>query len=217
MENKVQIETYELLTSRLSKKILGRNGKSFASSIAINPKTKWKIQENNNLGNLYDFLWLRQPNCSPKNKTSIQKNLVDLFCGTGPMSLGVVEGGRALGIEVKPVLAIDFDKSSTLNYSFNFPECTVINDDISNLIDGEIGNKITAKEKKLISTIGKVDILIGGPPCQGHSDLNNHTRRNDPKNELIFKVVRFAEITTPDYVVIENVQGIRHDKNGVVK
>ena len=34
---------------------------------------------------------------------------------------------------------------------------------------------------------------------------------------MIFKVVRFAEITTPDYVVIENVQGIRHDKNGVVK
>ena len=59
-----------------------------------------------------------------------------------------------------------------------------------------------------------MDIVVAGPPCQGHSDLNNHTRRQDPKNQLVLRVVRFAEIFRPKYVLIENVQGIRHDRLG---
>jgi DNA (cytosine-5)-methyltransferase 1 len=214
MESNKSIESYEILPSKIKRKILRRDGTISVSSVPIiktDSSNKNEIPEN-----LFDYTWLRLSNWPLGNKKSETKNLVDLFCGTGPMSLGVIEGARALGIEVKPVFAIDFEKASTLNYSYNFPECNVINDDIGNLIDGTIGNKITIKEKKLLKEIGKVDILIGGPPCQGHSDLNNHTRRNDPKNDLIFKVIRFAELTHPDYIIIENVQGIKHDKNGVL-
>ena len=64
--------------------------------------------------------------------------------------------------------------------------------------------------------VGRVDILIGGPPCQGNSDLNNHTRRNDPRNLLYLRMIRCAELLSPKYILIENVPGVQHDKHNVV-
>jgi len=164
----------------------------------------------------YDRTWLNQKE-RPKgdyNRGTIK--MVDLFSGTGPMSLGVVEAGRATGIDVRPVFAIDFVKDAADNYKRNFPECRVENADINDFINGELGDFPSKEEQNLIAELGPIDMVIGGPPCQGHSDLNNHTRRNDPRNGLIFKVIRFVELTSPKYVFIENVQGIRHDKNNVL-
>ena len=50
-----------------------------------------------------------------------------------------------------------------------------------------------------------------------HSDLNNHTRRADPKNELYLRMARFAELVGPTHIVIENVPAVVHDKNKVVQ
>ena len=61
----------------------------------------------------FDKVWLMLKN-APTNTYTSQMNLVDLFCGTGPMTLGVVEAGRCLGINVVPKMAIDFKK---LTYS----------------------------------------------------------------------------------------------------
>lgn len=58
---------------------------------------------------------------------------------------------------------------------------------------------------------------MGGPPCQGHSDLNNHTRRADPRNALYLRMARFVEVVRPQHVLIENVPGVAHDKTGVVR
>jgi DNA (cytosine-5)-methyltransferase 1 len=61
-----------------------------------------------------------------------------------------------------------------------------------------------------------LDVLVGGPPCQGHSDLNNYTRRRDPKNELYMLMVRAAEVLQPAHLIVENVQGIKRDHTGVL-
>ena len=58
---------------------------------------------------------------------------------------------------------------------------------------------------------------MAGPPCQGHSNLNNHTRREDPRNALYLRAARAAEVLRPTLVVIENVPTVRHDKGGVVE
>jgi DNA (cytosine-5)-methyltransferase 1 len=58
--------------------------------------------------------------------------------------------------------------------------------------------------------------VMGGPPCQGHSNLNNHTRRQDPKNQLYARMARFAEVVGPDHVIIENVPGVKQDRGGVM-
>ena len=206
------IETYKAKGNKLIRRIELRNG-SFSESI-VNSSTKpvKTISPED-----YDIAWLK---CKERPKTPTWRNeirMVDLFSGTGPMTLGVVEAGRATETNVIPVFAIDFEKTAALNYAYNFPDCNVVNDDILKYVDGELGNPATEAEKNTLNMVGHIDMVIGGPPCQGHSDLNNHTRRNDPRNQLIFRVVRFVELTMPRYVVIENVQGIRHDKNHVLQ
>ena len=59
---------------------------------------------------------------------------------------------------------------------------------------------------------GAVDVLVGGPPCQGHSDFNNRTRHADDKNELYGSMVRAAEVLEPQHILIENVPGALNDK-----
>lgn len=202
------IETYTVDGQNFFKHILRRSGNVTTSFI---PACGNIIATPEN----YDKVWLgtaQKPICNTEKKLS----LVDLFCGTGPMTLGVVEAGRCLGIEIEPKLAIDFNADAVLNYKLNFPTANVIEGDITEYINGTFGDVLTLEEKNLLDGVGKVDCLIAGPPCQGHSDLNNHTRRDDPRNQLILSAIRFAEITNPEYVIIENVQGIRHDKRNIL-
>ena len=64
---------------------------------------------------------------------------------------------------------------------------------------------------------GDFDLLLAGPPCQGHSNLNNHTRRDDEKNELYLIVPAVAIAWNIPLVIIENVEGVIHDVSGVVQ
>ncbi|MGV1165764.1 DNA cytosine methyltransferase, partial [Enterococcus faecium] len=72
-------------------------------------------------------------------------------------------------------------------------------------VDGDLGAIETSAEKALLKRLGEVDVVLAGPPCQGHSDLNNHTRREDPRNQLYARAARFIELTLPDAFIIENV------------
>jgi len=64
---------------------------------------------------------------------------------------------------------------------------------------------------------GEIDLLLAGPPCQGHSNLNNHTRRDDPKNELYLQVPAMAVALKIPIVIIENVEGAIRDVGGVIQ
>ena len=206
-----EIEQYSYKDTFLIRQILMRDGSMSESKVATTSDWEETIRPED-----YDSEWLKSKDhpLAPKWKDEIR--MVDLFSGTGPMTLGVVEAGRATGRKIKPVFAVDFEKTASDNYKLNFPDCEVVNDDINNIIDGQLGEFPTKIEQDTLSKLGKIDMVIGGPPCQGHSDLNNHTRRDDPRNQLIFKVIRFVELFSPKYVIIENVQGIRHDKHNVL-
>lgn len=144
-------------------------------------------------------------------------SLVDLFCGAGGISLGVAEAISDSGKTLSIPLAVDFEPNAVNVYRHNFPYANVLVGDLSQIFStGEIECPITLDEKRLRDQVGKVDILVGGPPCQGHSDLNNYSRRNDPKNSLYFIMARAAKVLQPEIIFIENVLGARHDKNGVV-
>lgn len=199
-----RVERYETDGTFICRYILRRDGKETKSSLPFNGEQE------------FDEAWLRSKTPSIPESINSSLRLADLFCGTGPMSLGVTEAGRALGIDIIPTFAIDFEKSAAINYALNFPTCSVYNDDITKFINGDLGSSPTIEESNLLKQIGNIDFLIAGPPCQGHSDLNNHTRRSDPRNQLIFRAVRFIELFRPKYFVIENVQGIRHDKSDVL-
>ena len=82
--------------------------------------------------------------------------------------------------------------------------------DISVLLR-DCGDETSNEEKQLQATWTPLDFLIGGPPCQGHSNLNNKSRRMDERNLLALKMARAAEILEPRFVIVENVPTMAND------
>jgi DNA (cytosine-5)-methyltransferase 1 len=114
---------------------------------------------------------------------------IDLFCGAGGMSLGFEQAGFDV------ISAVDVDPVHAAVHSFNFPLCNTICDDISN-ISGNI-----------ISKGNQVDVVIGGPPCQGFSMIGKRDI-NDPRNDMLHQFVRMVNEIRPRYFVMENVAGL---------
>ena len=142
--------------------------------------------------------------------------VVDLFSGCGVMSLGIWEACRAVGARMVPIMALDFNQSALRVYEDNFPGVWTLAKPVEPVLDGVLGSPASTAERELVARLGKVDVLIGGPPCQGHSNLNNHTRREDPKNRLYDRMARLAELVEPTHIIIENVPAVLHDKGKVV-
>lgn len=161
----------------------------------------------------FDLSWLRLMEAPRLNFGGPTLRIADLFAGCGAMSLGAVEGCRSLNISVEVAFAAELDPVKAAVYSSNLYPILLSTGPLELQVDGEFGQPPTPRERELLRQLGTIDMLLGGPPCQGHSDLNNHTRRVDSRNQLVSRVARFAELFRPRYIVIENVQGIRHDRH----
>jgi DNA (cytosine-5)-methyltransferase 1 len=160
----------------------------------------------------FDLSWLKSKGRPAPAEGNNVLRVADLFSGCGGLSLGVEEAARALGIPVEFAFASDIYPPALEVFQANLKPAVVASEPIEQLIDGQLFARRTKIERELMEKVGRVDVLLAGPPCQGHSDLNNHTRREDPKNQLVVRVARFVELFEPRLVIIENVQGIRHDK-----
>ena len=180
------------------------------------PISDW-IDRTQSTENIYDLAWLTAKK-HPRIRASAQViRAVDLFCGCGGLTLGVREAARGLGCAFQSVFASDINKNVLDIYANNFQTAFTDSNPIERIIDGELGSELTSKEQDFCKKVGKIDILVAGPPCQGNSNLNNHTRRDDPRNLLYLRAVRCAEILKPDTLIIENVPGVVHDKHGVLQ
>jgi DNA (cytosine-5)-methyltransferase 1 len=142
--------------------------------------------------------------------------IVDLFAGCGGLTLGVAQATVDIGYALDIALAVDSDVAAASVYRVNFPKALMRVEVVEQVFDGEPGSPLTSAENECKEHIGVVHALVGGPPCQGYSDLNNHTRRNDSKNRLYLRMARAAEVLNPRVVLLENVPTIRHDKHNVV-
>jgi DNA (cytosine-5)-methyltransferase 1 len=142
--------------------------------------------------------------------------VVDLFAGCGGLTLGIAQAAHKRDVSLDVRLAVDFEAAPTKVFKANFPKANVQEGSVESYFDGDLGASLTAQEIATRSTVGEVGLLIGGPPCQGHSNLNNHTRRDDPKNRLYLRMARAAEVLRPRAVVIENVLAVVNDKQQVV-
>lgn len=165
----------------------------------------------------FDGSFLRQHKEEKPSDRKVTIRMADLFCGCGGLSLGAREACYAIGNGFESVLAIDNDFWSLEVYKANFNPVLFYEKDIRHILNGECGTPPTANEKTILQKIGEVDILLAGPPCQGHSDLNNHTRRNDYRNGLYERVARFAEIARPRHILIENVPTVIHSHDHVLE
>lgn len=130
---------------------------------------------------------------------------IDLFAGAGGMSLGFDEAG------FENILAVEYDKCFAETYSFNFPKHNLKVADIKSIGNEEI--------KKLIGN-NKIDVIIGGPPCQGFSIAGKIGRTfiDDERNQLFKEFVRFVEVIKPKIFIMENVAALKtHNKGKTIK
>jgi len=140
----------------------------------------------------------------------------DLFSGCGGLSVGVREACRAIGYGDRSLLSVDNNADAAAVFRENFKPTHDVVASITDIVDGDLGVPLSPTERQLRDSLGDLTFAVGGPPCQGHSDLNNHTRRDDPKNALYLRMGRFVEVAQPSHVIIENVPGVVHARAGVV-
>lgn len=126
--------------------------------------------------------------------------VADLFAGVGGLSQGFLKAG----FEV--VLAIEYDKEIALSYKNNHPNTDVYASDICAL-----------NFKEMHIQYPQIDVVMGGPPCQGFSQKGKRLSVNDPRNFLFKQFVRFVEEFCPKYFVLENVPNIITTEKGFFK
>ncbi len=163
-----------------------------------------------------DGRWLRSKQRPQLTQPSRTVAFADLFCGCGGMSVGLLEAAHRLGLDARVALAVDSDAGVLGIFEDNFPRANTRTAFVDELFNGTLGAAPTASERGILESVGTIDLLVGGPPCQGHSDLNNHTRREDPKNALYLRMARAAELLKAQVVIIENVVPAQRDRGNVV-
>lgn len=150
---------------------------------------------------------------------------VDLFSSVGGLSVGAIHGMAELGFRGVPLLAADVDEGALQVYSRNIRPREVVPRSVAAMVDFRVsGTGADARfaydpvsiDPRLTPDSG-VDLILAGPPCQGHSSLNNHSRHDDPKNLLYLTVPAMAVAVGARHVVIENVPNVVADKHGVVQ
>lgn len=150
---------------------------------------------------------------------------IDAFCGCGGLTLGASQAALAAGRTLEPAAAIDLDAAGLQVHQANFGTKRAIHANVSSLIDfhvrdaGELSRFAFEPEvidSALCEEVGRTDLFLAGPPCQGHSNLNNRTRREDPRNLLYLTAVALAVGLRARGIVIENVPDVVNDKNDVV-
>lgn len=142
--------------------------------------------------------------------------LFDVFAGCGALSIGFLLAGLETRVELGARLAVEQEDVAARTYAANIGS-VVEAANIETLLDGELGQAITPAEHGLRKRVGEIQLGLAGPPCQGHSDLNNHTRRADPRNALYAKVARAAAVLEPKVLCVENVPTLRNDYGGVLE
>ncbi|WNZ82149.1 MULTISPECIES: DNA cytosine methyltransferase [unclassified Pseudomonas] len=151
--------------------------------------------------------------------TEVSMKVIDLFCGLGGLTVGAIQAADELGLTCELAFACDMDAAVSKFYNENFS--SRIGDyyqgDISQMVDDDFHGMSSRFEKLISSKYWGVDFLFAGPPCQGHSNLNNHSRRSDPRNALYLKTIKFIKLSMPKYFLIENVPSVIHSKESVVE
>lgn len=150
---------------------------------------------------------------------------VDVFCGCGGLTLGATQAAIAVGRRLEAVAAVDVDEGGLEVHRLNFQTRHALHTNASCLVDfhvsgGGEGARFSYEpeiiDHALAAEVGKVDLFLAGPPCQGHSNLNNKTRREDPRNLLYLTAVALAVGLKARMVVIENVPEVVNDRSAVV-
>ncbi|MEL7034395.1 MAG: DNA cytosine methyltransferase [Cyanobacteria bacterium J06592_8] len=127
----------------------------------------------------------------------MKKKFIDLFSGAGGMSCGL----ELAGFEC--VLGIDRDRASLETFQANHQNAEIICGDLREIALADIKEKIGVQP---------IDLICGGPPCQGFSTIGANDNR-DKRNFLFFEFLRVVAAFKPNYLIMENVTGLLSRNN----
>ncbi|EAC2786819.1 DNA (cytosine-5-)-methyltransferase [Listeria monocytogenes] len=132
------------------------------------------------------------------NERKVEKTFVDLFAGVGGFRLGMEAAGH------KCVGYVEIDKYARISYN------------AIHQTEGEFkGHDITSISDDLIRSIGRVDIITGGFPCQAFSIAGKRRGFEDTRGTLFFEIMRWATVLKPETLFLENVPGLLSHDEGI--
>jgi DNA (cytosine-5)-methyltransferase 1 len=152
--------------------------------------------------------------------------VVDLFCGAGGLTTGLKHAARSLGMKLDLALACDADLEALEVFRANHGPLLTSGIDVQSLVNYHVAGRRddaswstwpTLIDPHLAGFLADLDVLVAGPPCQGHSNLNNRTRRTDSRNLLYLTTVAFGVATGAKLCIIENVPDVLNDSQDVVR
>lgn len=183
---------------KLLKKILSGNYDRFLSAVSF------YLRHQQLYGNQLDKLNnKKRKELQKKEAKSDKPTMVDFFAGAGGLSCGFTQAG------FKVCFANDFEEICVRTYRYNHPELSsdkVLKEDI---------RKIVSNIEDYVKE--NVDIVVGGPPCQGFSSANQQRIIDDPRNELYKYYIEAIKRICPKFVLMENVRGMLSVANQVVE
>ena len=126
-------------------------------------------------------------------------NFIDLFSGAGGLLRGFVNA------HYTPVFSVEMWTPAVDTHRKNYPEVPLFDKDIRQI-----------ESSDLEQYRGNVDVIVGGPPCQGFSTIGKRLVK-DPRNELVFEFIRFVNVIQPKVFLMENVRGLLSSDGGKTK
>ena len=145
--------------------------------------------------------------CAALARRRSRLNVADLFAGAG----GITEGFRRAGFS--SVAAVEFDRWAARAYVANFGNhvfaCPIEEVDVARSDEALLWHGCDIEGNARALRTAEIDVLVGGPPCQGFSPLGrmNDWEYADPRNKLWKHYARILEIVRPKIFVLENVPG----------
>jgi DNA (cytosine-5)-methyltransferase 1 len=152
--------------------------------------------------------------------------VVDLFCGAGGLTTGLKHAARTLGLKLDLALACDADLEALEVFRANHGPLLTSGADVQSMVNYHVAGRgddaswstwPTLIDPHLAGFLADLDVLVAGPPCQGHSNLNNRTRRSDSRNLLYLTTVACVVATGAKLCIIENVPDVLNDSQDVVR
>ena len=130
-------------------------------------------------------------------------NAIDLFCGCGGFSTGLLDAG------INVIAGFDIDKRAieAYNYNHNYRGAKGFQADLS---------KLSGKEILHISGLNSVDIVVGGAPCQAFSIVGKREGIKDPRGQVVFDFIRLINELKPSVFVLENVPNLKKVSKGEI-
>jgi len=131
----------------------------------------------------------------------MKPKIIDLFAGVGGLSLGFENAGFEI------MFANEYDSSIAESYVYNHHSTEMLVDDITKIDFEKVFNRF----------VGKIDVVVGGPPCQGFSQKGKRKTINDERNFLFKYYIKVVEKVRPKYFIMENVPNLLTAEHGYFK